>query len=877
MGKLFYLLITYFLIFFNVTLYEAKAINDSRIKIYENGQPTFTGNDAGMFPDSPTRFKIDLSGYWQFSIDGKKWQNIQVPSAYDYEGEVIFQRKFEIKKEILEQFNFLLVAYGINYQSEVHINGNFVTRHIGGYTSFVSPVRDNIIQIGKENTIKIIVDNRLNTTSTIPLRHQVSGWRNYCGIFRDIYLLATPKIYISESQIKSEVSPDYKNAKINIKSTIENAGFVLNEEEKSKNISLGFHIEIFEKFTDQLVSKSSILPLEVPIKKTKEISVDLTLTNPKLWSPDFPELYLIKCNIVKLEGKETYPLDTYILNYGIKDVRIKNSEILLNGKSLYINGVLYNEQHPFYASALTYEIMEKDIVKIKTTGANLIRFHYPPHPYLINLCDRYGLLAIEEIPLIQVPAKILEKEYYHDLALSYLKDIIWRDRNNVSVLAYGLGNELELTMQTEEIVKNFLSKLTSYVRANDSKPTYFSVPLNWDVTKFKSEIDIIAYNVYPVINESLTSLKSKLNNIRMLFQDKVIIIGRYGKEINPENKSGYSDPNSVEYQAWYAWQMYNLIKESKFSGSVFWAYNDWLLDRPSLTTPYKNPYLKVMGMVSSDRQPRIVYDVLRNIFNNEKISAIPVGNYTATSPMVYVILSLILLISIAFFYNSNRRFRENINRSMFHTYNFFADVRDQRIIPISHSLFLIILFSINFAIIISSIALHFKNNIFVDDILTQFLPDTIKTYTIKLIRDPSTALLHLSLMIFLKFLIIISLIKFISLFTRVKVYLYHIFSITIWAFVPTIVLFILSMILHRIIIEPVYLYFSLALIFLILLTSIFRLFKGISIIFDVSQFKVYFLGIIIIIFLVGVIASYLEHTQSTFMYLKYFLETQNIL
>ncbi|RCK73601.1 MAG: Beta-galactosidase [Ignavibacteriae bacterium] len=876
MGKFFYFVITYFLFFLYTSQSEAQIFQRTTIKFYENGQPTFTGTDAGMFPDSPTRTKIDLSGYWLYTIDGKSWQNVQIPSAYDYEGEVIFQRKFEIKKEMLERYNFFLVAYGINYQCEIHINGNFITRHIGGYSSFIATVRENVLQIGNENTIKVIVNNELNTVSTIPLRHQVDGWKNYGGIFRDIYLLATPKIFVNEPNIKSEISSDYKNAKLKIKFSIENTGFTLPDEDKSKNIHLAHYVEVFEKFNDIPVSKSTLIPVDVPPKKIKDYSLDLSISNPKLWSPENPELYIIKLYIVKVDGKEIIPLDVYIANYGIKDLRIKDSEILLNGKSIYLNGVLYNEQHPFYASALTYELMEKDIVKIKNSGANLIRFLHPPHPYFINLCDRYGLLVMEDLPLNQIPANILKKEYYLNLASDYLKDIIARDKNSVSVLAYGLGNEVELTKETESLIKQYLSHLRLIVKNIDDRPVYLSALLHWNLNEIKSELNILAINIYPQGEEYFSNLKSILMDIRMKHQDKVIIVGRYGKEINPENKNGYSDQNSVEYQAWYAWQIYNTIKESKFSGSVFWAYNDWISDRPSLISSSGNPYLKAMGMVSINRNPRIVYDVIRNIFNNEKITAIPVGNYAPASPMIYVILGLIILITIAFFYNSNRRFRENINRSMFRTYNFFADVRDQRIIPISHTFFLVVLFSVNFAVIISSIALNFRYNLFIDNILTQFLTDPLKTYLVKLIWNPTKFIIHFSIIIFLKFLIIILLIKFISLFTRVKVYLYHIFSITVWAFVPTIALMPLAMILFRIIIEPVYLYISLIIIFLILIISIFRLFKGISIIFDVSTFKVYALGILIIILIAGITASYLEQTKSTFVFLKYFIETRNI-
>lgn len=878
MGKYKCLLVTYFIsLIFNLTGNSQSLFKSAGIKFYENGQPTPDGMDVGMFPKSATRKKIDLSGYWQYTVDNQLWRNVQIPSAYDYEGVVVFQRKFEITRDMLEQYSFSLVAYGINYLSEIQINGSFVGRHIGGYSSFVFPIRENILQIGSENSIRIIVNNELDNISTIPLRHQVGGWKNYGGIFRDIYILATPKMYISETLIKAEYTPDYKNTKLKIRSTIDNSGFSLSEEEISRRVYLAFRVEIYEKFSETIVGTSFLTPVEVPTKKTKEVFIDVPISNAKFWSPESPELYIIKCSLLKVDGKDIILVDEYNLNFGIKDLIFKGSEILLNGKQLLLNGVLYNEQHLFYASALTYEEMEKDVARIKTMGANLIRFMHPPHPYFLNLCDRYGIFVLEDIPLVNVPAEILEREFFVELASTYLKDIIIRDRNNVSLLAYGLGNEIELTEKSSEIITKYLLHLKQTAKNLDNKPTYISYQLGLDVKNVIDKVDFLAVNIYPRYGESLSELKSKFSDIKHRYQNKILIVGRYGKEINPENKNGYSDPNSIESQAWYAWQLYGLIKETKFTGSVFWAYNDWLCDRPSMVTPSRNPYLKSMGTVSLDRNRRIVYDVLRNVFNNEKVTAIPVGNYSSTSPMIYVVVGLVILLSLAFIYNNNRRLRENINRSMFRTYNFFADVRDQRIIPVSHSFFLLILISMNFSLILSSLFSHFKYNMLVDNILTQFLQDSIKVYLIQLIWDPFKFIAYFTLLILLKFAAVILFIKFISLFTRINVYLYHIYSIVIWSFVPTIVLMPLAMILFRIIENPIYLFASIIFIVLILLISLFRFFRGISIIFDVVPSKVIFIGGTIIVLIVVVFFTYLDYTQSIYIYLKYFLGNQKFL
>lgn len=875
MGKFFVALVTYSLFLFGNISFSQFQHSKSSEKFFENGQPTPTGVDVGMFANTPTRTKIDLAGYWQYTVDSKEWLNVQIPSAYNFENRITFQRKFEITNEMIDKFNFMLVIYGINYQSEIQINGNFVGRHIGGYSSFVLPIRENILQVGRENAIRITTDNELTATSTLPLRHQVSGWRNYGGIFRDIYILATPKLFINETIVTSELTPDYKNAKLKISTTVENTGFDFSTDEKEKRVFAALSVEVYDKLTEALVGRSALVPLDVPKRKTKEFKVELQIANPKLWSPEAPDLYLVKCTIVRVEGKETFPIDEYILNYGLRNLQFKNSSIVLNGNPFYIKGVVYFEEHPFFGSALTYADMEKDIAKIKSGGVNLIRFLYPPHPYILNLCDRYGIFVIEEIPLTNVPAAILEKEFYADLASTYIKEMIWRDRNSTSVLAWGIGNEFEISKKNPATAINYIESMKKIIASLDSRPVYISVPVNWDISEIIDKVDIVSINTYPSFESSINQLRDDLTTWRQNYPNKPIIIGKYGKEILPNNRSGYSDPTSIESQAWYAWQTNNVIRELKFAGSVFWSYNDWFSDRPSMSTPSGNPYLRSTGMVNVSRDRRVVYDVLRSVFNNEKVTALPVGNYSSGAPVIFVIVGLVVLISLAFFYNSNRRFRENMNRSMLRTYNFFADVRDQRIIPVSHSIFLSAVLSITLAIILSSILTHYRYNLLVDNLLSQILSDTMKTWLVQLVWQPLLFIAYFSFIIFLKILLLTLIVKFFSLFIRVRVYLYHAFSVLVWSLTPMIIFIPLSMVLFRIMEAPIYILPSLGVIMLILIISTFRLFKGVSIIFDIAPSKIYVAGVFAILVVAGLFYGYMDYAHSTSIYLKFLLETQN--
>ncbi|GBD02770.1 Beta-galactosidase [bacterium HR19] len=192
-----------------VSVLELNALQTYERKFLVNGQPTLVGIDAGMFQDTNTRLKIDLAGKWLAKIEGeKKWSEVLIPSAYDFNGKVIFRKNFELPDSIVRDKTLFLVAYGINYECQIFINGQFLTRHIGGYTSFVVRIPDRMLNIG-ENVLEIRISNELNSKSTIPLRPQVWAWRNYGGIYRDIYILTTPKVLIDYAKVNYSFGTNY--------------------------------------------------------------------------------------------------------------------------------------------------------------------------------------------------------------------------------------------------------------------------------------------------------------------------------------------------------------------------------------------------------------------------------------------------------------------------------------------------------------------------------------------------------------------------------------------------------------------------------------------------------------------------------------------
>ena len=831
-----------------------------QLQFLENGQPTVTGKESVVYLDSPTRVKVDLSGQWRYTTDGNEWHEVNIPSAYDAVSKVTFQRTFTIKPEMLDKYVFQLVMFGVNYQSEITINGERVGRHLGGYSSFVEPIAANLLQQGGENTITVQVDNELTPKTTMPLRQQVGGWRTYGGIIRDIYILATPKLYVDDASVQYSISSDGRNATLQVTPDIIDKGLFTNEENAR---DFGFVVEAY--FGDSLAGRSGVAPISVQKNKPITVQSSFSIIEPKLWSPDFPDLYRLKCKIVKYVGSELTTIDEYSIEIGLRELKWKTAQLYVNNNFTQLKGILYHEDHPSYGSALTYDMMKRDIVAIKSTGANLVRFIYPPHPYFIALCDRYGLLVMEDIPLVGVPNEILLKDYFQDLAGIYLKEMVGRDVNHASILAWGIGDDFESDPSGK---CEYVSTARTLIKSLDDRPIYFASRKNSEPCF--AFVDIIGINS---VETDPMVLRDMLTQCRVNNQEKPIILTRFGKNVEIGNRNGYSDPRSLEAQGHYIKQCYEVIKETKIAGGVLWSYADWRGDRPALTTHSSDPYLQTMGIVNYEREKRVAFDVTRSLYNGEKVQALSFGKYSPSAPIIYVVAGLIVLIGFAFFYNGNRRYRDSVNRALLRSYNFFADIRDQRVVAWTHSIVLLFVYSITWAIIFSSVFNHYRESVLLDNMLSQFMSDTLKEWFVRLIWMPPKFIIVITLLLSLKITLLAGLVRLCGMMVRTHVHFYHAFSVTMWSMLPYIILIPLAMILYRLIENPIYAYAVVGIVLVVNLWVLLRLLKGISIIYDVNPVKVYSAGVLLIAVCLVAVYAYFDYTQSTSIYLKYLLQS----
>ena len=847
------------LCFLNLNL---RALQSEVKKFLFNGNPTLIGLDAGMFQDTETRFKVDLSGKWLAKIDGeKKWFEVLIPSAYDFTGKVTFRKSFNLPDTLVRNKTLFLVAYGINYECKVFVNGQFLTRHIGGYTSFVVRIPDRILNTG-ENILEIQVSNELNSKTTIPLRHQVWAWRNYGGIYRDIYILVAPKVWIDDARVVYSFSSNFSILNGEIEAYLSSGEISKLFNDKNFDVKL----QIFEKTGEVFITETKPLTFFVDDLRSLKIKIPFTIYNPNLWSPETPSLYILKLLVTNL-GRV---VDEFIIVTGFRDIKIGNGDIYLNGRRVVLKGISRHEDHPRFGNALSYEEMERDIILIKSMGANAVRLgHYPAHPYILNLCDRYGLFVLEEIPVWNVPVDILTTERYISLAKDYVSEMITRDKNHPSVLAWGIGNEFD---SADEEARKYVKELVKFVKSIDNRPVYYaSRMIKNDVCV--DLVDLACVNVYIDDFEKFTE---SIEYWRSKYRDKPVIITEYGKAVQIGNRNGYSDPFSYESQAKYILERYRLIQEMNYDGSFVWVFADWRGERPVMTLPNQDLYLYTMGVVSYDREKRPAYEVLKALYTDGKVPTLAIGDYSESIPAIYTVAGIVLLLFLSYIYYSYRWFRENFNRATFRPYNFFADVRDQYMISFGQTSLLALIISTTLGVFIGGVLNRLKQNEFLDYILTHLIfIDWLKVKLISMIWNPVASVLYCSLFSFVLILLLTFVVQIFSAFVRVKVFLNDSYSIVVWSFLPVIFLIPIDIVLYRVIgnFEAGIMIVLLGLI--IILISFVRLIKGISIIYEVSQLRVSLFSLGLILILLSAFLIFYDFKFSSLAYLKFLLNILN--
>ena len=185
------------------------------------------------------------------------------------------------------------------------------------------------------------------------------------------------------------------------------------------------------------------------------VEFQINVNNPNLWTAETPCLYDL--DIVLKDENEI--LQTIHRKVGIREIKIDGAVFKINGQPVKLRGVCRHEMYPDIGRALREEHLIKDINLMKAANINSVRCsHYPPEPRFLELCDKYGLYVIDEVPFGSGDERLNDPVALGAL-LARAQNTIDRDKNHASVIIWSIGNEHPAT--------RYVTKTTQFVKFLD--------------------------------------------------------------------------------------------------------------------------------------------------------------------------------------------------------------------------------------------------------------------------------------------------------------------------------------------------------------------------------------------------------------------------
>jgi len=419
---------------------------------------------------------------WEIEEDGEKRMEISTgrTGALPAYGVGWYRRNLPVTPED-EGKRISVELDGAMSNAKVYVNGNYVGEWPYGYSSFRFDITD-YIEFGQENLLAV----RLETKGLS------SRWYPGAGIYRDVRLVITEPVHVAHwGTYITTPEIDKSAGLVNIETIIENHG---TGSDKVKLVT-----EIMDPAGKLVASSSANEKISAKGVFTQRIRVP----EPALWSIETPHLYKAVSKVYV--GKALK--DIYETTFGFRTIRFdKDHGFFLNGNHVDIKGVnLHHTLGPLGAES-NFRATERQLEIMQEMGCNAIRSaHNPPSVELLDLCDRMGLLVIDEsfdewkVPKVENGYNKLFDEWAEKDMLA----MIHRDRNHPSIIIWSIGNEVLEQQYPDDPAGKEISKFLTGIchREDPTRPTVgaFNNVRGAIANGMGDEVDIFGINYLAIV------------------------------------------------------------------------------------------------------------------------------------------------------------------------------------------------------------------------------------------------------------------------------------------------------------------------------------------------------------------------------------------
>lgn len=412
------------------------------------------------------KFKLgDYSGAEASSYADTKWETIGIPHSFSmpyfqsakfYKGYGWYRKNIVIDKTWIGK-RISLDFEGAYRTAEIFVNGQLVGKHNSGYTGFevditkAAKAGNNIVAVRLNN----LWDSRVAPRAG---EHVFSG-----GIYRDVKLVVTDPVHVAwYGTFVTTPSISKKSATVNVKTEVVNENTTDVFASVKTTVVDAKGKKVAEFLSTRIVPAGKTIVFDQTSKPVK---------NPKLWSPQTPNLYSVKTMVI-VNGKV---VDDFVSPLGFRSIKFTADKgFFLNGEHYYFKGANVHQDRAGWGDAVTNYAFVRDIKMMKDAGFDFIRgSHYPHDPAFAEACNKEGMLFWSEAPFWGSGGTRTEGDYeganayptnpddweaFDQSVLEQLRDNIRINRNHPSIIIWSTGNEPFFTTKetlapTRELLK----------------------------------------------------------------------------------------------------------------------------------------------------------------------------------------------------------------------------------------------------------------------------------------------------------------------------------------------------------------------------------------------------------------------------------------
>lgn len=602
-------------------------IQENKEEAHATLYPYSTVKQALTFNPDSSEFYQNLNGQWLFhwsknpasrplnffedGFDRSNWDSIPVPSNWELQGYDIpiyvnipyewtknpkppivpkkynpigsYFREFEIDKSWIDK-NVFIHFGAVKSAMYLWINGQKV-----GYSQGSKlPAEFDITKFLKDGKNSVAVEvYRWSDGSYLECQ---DFWR-ISGIERNVYLEARPALYIQDFETRTSLKEDFSEGYLDLSIDLENRSELFYKESQ-------IIVRLFRN--GEQIRKTYLSGQKFFAGDKRQIQKQLVIPFPDLWSAETPNLY--ELTIELKYGKN--PLETISSRVGFREVKIENSQLLVNGIPVLLKGVNRHEHDPITGHVISRESMLKDIELMKKFNINAVRTcHYPDDPIWYDLCDQYGIYLVDEANIeshgmgYNLDRTLGNNPEWELAHVDRITRMMERDKNHPSVIIWSMGNEAGFGV-------NFLAA-SKMMHENDPYR-----PVHYERAGENSAVDIVS-PMYPSINQ-LKEYVSRDHYRPLIMCEYAHAMGNSTGNFQEYWDMIESEPHLQGGFIW-DWVDQGLLKTNE-KGESFYAYGG---DYGTDTIPSDNNFC-INGLIFPDRTVHPGLWEVKKVYQNIK-------------------------------------------------------------------------------------------------------------------------------------------------------------------------------------------------------------------------------------------------------------------